>query len=186
VKLLSPPKAPPAALKLNSVISPDLPLDVADFTGKRAVLLWRGSRDGFSCEEFHKRCDGHGNTLTLIKDKTGNAFGGFTPLQWDSPYQPDQRSDDDMRSFLFTIKNPHRIRPKRFPIKAQMKQLAINCCAGCGPHFHDIGVQDNEGLSHTYAFGSVYTNDTGVDGKTFFTGEERFTMDEIEVFEIQD
>jgi hypothetical protein len=67
-----------------------------------------------------------------------------------------------------------------------MKQLAINCCAGCGPHFHDLGVQDNNGLSHAYAFGAVYTNDTGVDGKTFFTGEERFTMDEIEVFEIQE
>jgi GTPase SAR1 family protein len=27
-------------------------------------LLWRGSRDGFRSRDFHRRCDGHANTLT--------------------------------------------------------------------------------------------------------------------------
>jgi hypothetical protein len=33
-------------------------------------------------------------------------------------------------------------------------------------------------------FSSVYTNDTGLDGKTLFTGSERLRVMEVEVFEI--
>jgi hypothetical protein len=35
-------------------------------------------------------------------------------------------------------------------------------------------------------FGERYANDTGLDGKTFFTGSEGFTVKEIEVFGITD
>jgi hypothetical protein len=34
--------------------------------------------------------------------------------------------------------------------------------------------------------GQSYTNDTGLDGKTFFTGSEYFSAKEIEIFEISD
>jgi hypothetical protein len=40
--------------------------------------------------------------------------------------------------------------------------------------------------SYTYGFGMTYTNDTGLDGKTFFTGSEDCTVREIEIFEIID
>jgi hypothetical protein len=33
--------------------------------------------------------------------------------------------------------------------------------------------------------GTHYVNDTGIDGKVFFTGSENFEVREIEVFEIQ-
>jgi hypothetical protein len=35
-------------------------------------------------------------------------------------------------------------------------------------------------------FGYTYTNDTGLDGKMFFTGSKNFKVKEIEVFEITD
>jgi hypothetical protein len=38
----------------------------------------------------------------------------------------------------------------------------------------------------TSGFGTVYVNDTGLDGETFFTGSGKFTVKEIEVFEIAD
>jgi hypothetical protein len=40
--------------------------------------------------------------------------------------------------------------------------------------------------SFTLAFGECYTNDTGLDGKMFFTCSETFKVNEIEVFEITD
>jgi hypothetical protein len=58
-----------------------------DFCGKWFVLLWRGSRAGFRARDFHGRCDGHANTLTLILDTGGNVFGGFAPLQWESAFK---------------------------------------------------------------------------------------------------
>jgi outer membrane murein-binding lipoprotein Lpp len=52
-----------------------------EFRMKCFNLLWRGSRDGFTAKEFHRRCDGRTNTLTLILDTDGNVFGGFTPVE---------------------------------------------------------------------------------------------------------
>jgi archaellum component FlaC len=72
-----PPPTP--ALAFDSLIVPQFPPLFEEFRAKRFNLLWRGSRDGFTAQEFHRRCDGRANTLTLISDTDGNVFGGFTP-----------------------------------------------------------------------------------------------------------
>jgi hypothetical protein len=64
---------------LDSAIISDFPKIFDEFRRKKFSLLWRGGRDGFSARDFHNHCDGHANTLTLIKDTNGNIFGGFTP-----------------------------------------------------------------------------------------------------------
>jgi hypothetical protein len=74
------PQAPPAAPKLDSCVSSRPPL-FDEFREKRFVLLSPGSHDGFGAEDFHRRCDGRANTLTLILDAGGNILGGFTPLE---------------------------------------------------------------------------------------------------------
>jgi hypothetical protein len=66
---------------LDSVIISDFPDIFAEFRVKRFSLLWRSGRDGFGADDFHSRCDGHANTLTVILDTTGNIFGGFTPVE---------------------------------------------------------------------------------------------------------
>ncbi|KAG9290158.1 hypothetical protein G9A89_010464 [Geosiphon pyriformis] len=48
-------------------------------------LLLRGSRDGFSPNDFHRLCDKKGATVTVIKVKgTGQLIGGYTPESWHS------------------------------------------------------------------------------------------------------
>ena len=42
-------------------------------------LIYRGSKDGFKVDSFHKKCDGQGKTVSIVKSK-GNIFGGFTDL----------------------------------------------------------------------------------------------------------
>jgi hypothetical protein len=69
---------------LDSMIVSQFPPLLDEFRKKCSNLLWRGSRDGFTAEEFHRRCDGRANTLTLIEDTDGNVFGGFTPVKWES------------------------------------------------------------------------------------------------------
>jgi hypothetical protein len=68
----------------GSTIISDFPDLFDEFRGRQFALLWRGGRDGFGARDFHSRCDGHANTLTLIEDTNGNIFGGFTPLEWES------------------------------------------------------------------------------------------------------
>jgi hypothetical protein len=56
-----------------------------------------------------------------------------------------------------------------------------------GPDCHDLSVRDDcNTCSSTECFDHSYTNDTGLDRETFFTGSERFKVKEIEVFETTD
>ena len=47
------------------------------------TLLYRGTRDDFGSNDFHSKCDGHSNTLTILKaNGSGFIFGGFTTVAW--------------------------------------------------------------------------------------------------------
>jgi hypothetical protein len=188
VQLMMP--RPPAGFA--SRINADFLLLFAEFHGKCFTLLWRASSDGFGAREFHRYCDGHANTLALIEDYGGNVFGGFTPVEWESrEWRGDGsnlfKADRSRKSFLFTLKNPHDFPARKFALKAEARNQAIRANAACGLHFTDICVDDNGDHStgsFTGRFGSSYTNDTGLEGRTFFTGSREFRVREIEVFEI--
>jgi hypothetical protein len=197
----SPPAVmlPPAPAGFASLIIADFPALFAEFRGKGFTLLWRGSRDGFRAGDFHDRCDGHANTLTFIEDTERNIFGGFTPVKWETPSSwkavfgdDGNRADWSLKSFLFTLKNPHKFPARKFALKAeqkaQKKSMLIGCNSTWGPHFCDICVYDNCNANSTSwtELGRCYANDTGLKRETFFTGSLRFRVKEIEVFEITD
>jgi hypothetical protein len=62
-------------------------------------LLYRGSRDGFKCYDFHAKCDNQGPTLTIFKNEKDRRFGGFTMQSWDSSGYGRQ----DSKAFLFSL-----------------------------------------------------------------------------------
>ncbi len=66
-------------------------------------LLYRGTRDGFNNDAFHKLCDGKGATLVVIKGAKGGVFGGFTSVPWDTKGQ----YSADSQAFLFALCGPH-------------------------------------------------------------------------------
>jgi len=51
-------------------------------------LLFKATRDGFTAEEFQKRCIGVNNTLVIARTNYGKIIGGFTPLAWELPKEP--------------------------------------------------------------------------------------------------
>jgi hypothetical protein len=178
------------ASPLDSRIISGFPEIFAEFQGKRFGILWRGSRDGFQAKEFHRRCDGHANTLTVILDTEGNIFGGFTPTKWESG-DCMKKADNSGKSFVFTLKNPHNIPARRFALKADKQYWAINCHSTAGPGFggNDISIGDNcnantDGTTNTTSLGYSYGNDSGLHGVTVLTGSMEFQVAEIEVFEI--
>jgi hypothetical protein len=148
------------------------------------MLLWRGSRDGFGARGFHGRCDGHARTLTLIQDTGGNIFGGFTPVEWDESEDNCFKADRSLRSFPFTLKNPHNFLARKFALKDATKDKAIICDSSWGPRFgYDICVSDNcnANTRSGNSLGFFYANGTGLDGGTVFTGSRKLTVKEIEV-----
>jgi hypothetical protein len=133
----------------------------------------------------------------VILDTDGNIFGGFTPVEWETRKWNHKKKNEtnlrkvdlSLKSFLFTLKNPHNVPARRFALKTEKKHRAIYCSSDRGPHFCDIGVHNNcnaNNTNPTYSFGTGYTNDTGLEGETFFTGSDHFQVQEIEVFEITD
>jgi hypothetical protein len=181
----APAPATPPVPHLASTILDDFPGIFSEFRTKRFDLLWRGTRDGFNSADFHRRCDGRGPTLTVIRDTKGFIFGGFTPVAWDSGGR--YRADPSFRSFVFTVKNPWGVGPRKFSLKKP--EYAIVCRGLYGPVFgsgNDLLVANNGDVnsgSHTYLGGS-YVNDTGRDRGKFFTGAQSFRVSEVEVFQV--
>jgi hypothetical protein len=180
--------SPPAGFA--SLIVAGFPALLAEFGGKRFPLLWRGSREGFCAEDFHRRWEGHARTLPLIDASAGDIFGVFTPVALESRTKdPRSKGDPNLKSFLFSLKNPHNLAAKKFGLKTENQDEAIECISDCGPVFvGGICVRNrcNTDLSYTSLFGEGHANDTRVDGETFFTGSADFITKEIEVFEITD
>jgi hypothetical protein len=176
---------------IDSVILPEYPALFAEFRGKQFQLLWRGSRDGFGGRDFHNRCDGHPNTITVILDTKGNVFGGYTPTAWESPKGHRDKSDESLKTFLYTLRNPNGVPARKFALKAEEKHKAINCFPWRGPGFGsgcDLFVSNhcNTNAESASTVGASYVNNTGLDGDTLLTGGHFFIVAEIEVFEIAD
>jgi hypothetical protein len=134
-------------------------------------------------------------------DTGGTVLGGFTPLQWESRVWSGKireenscrKCDDRLNSFLFTLKNQHKTPARKFALKAERNQFAIQCACSYGPIFggcyrSDIGVcNDCNAKNNSYTcLGEADTNDTGLEDTIFFAGFQSFKVREIEVFEITD
>jgi hypothetical protein len=150
---------------------------------KQWTLLYRGSDHGFKSSDFHGKCDGKSNTITIIQTTKGFILGGFTPIAWDSSNQ--YKPDSSGRSFLFSVKNPHDHNFGR--IGLNNPQYAIYCNSSYGPTFGnglDIYAADycNANTSSYTRVGIGYANSTIFDPYKAFTGEQYFTVKEIEVF----
>ena len=67
-------------------------------------MLYRGSKDGFASTDFHSKCDGHENTLTIVRaSESAFIFGGFTSVAWES-FTPG-KCKSDPNAFLFSLTN---------------------------------------------------------------------------------
>ena len=62
-------------------------------------LIYRGTRDGFDSNVFHKICDDQGPTLCLIKSDKGFVFGGYTSVSW----QSNNNIAKDEKAFIFSL-----------------------------------------------------------------------------------
>jgi len=150
-------------------------------------LIYKASRDGFSLDVFHKKCDGKGPTMTIIQSAQKFLFGGYTSIPWSTNVGPKK----DTQAFLFTLTNPHQIPPTKYPINPAKAGNAVYHFHAHGPSFGDnadIQVVNNSNATNTFPrsftkFPISYTDTTGKGDKTF-TGERDFTTSDIEVFKL--
>jgi hypothetical protein len=166
---------------LDSVIPFEFPVILAQFRGKPSTLLWRGSRDGFQARDVHAHCDGHAEQH--IRWLHAREVGARA---WNRRYDAENntyQADPARKSFLFTLRNPHKYPSRRFRLNATDAHRAIICNDGCGPFFQ---ASNTTPRSYTRKVGMTYENETGLGGgtkeNTFFTGAPHFTVAEVEDF----
>ncbi len=152
---------------------------------KKIELIFRGSRDGMTANNFHNKCDKQGETITLIKSDKGYIFGGYTSFPWSGDYF----YHSSPNSFLFTLTNIHGIQPTKFESKNDNKE--VYHLSSTGPIFGgrcDLGkyvdfINDGGWLG----FPSTY-QDNLWKGKSIFTGDlnnnNKFKLTEIEIFKL--
>jgi len=153
---------------------------------KKWELKYRGTRDGLKAADFHSRCDGFANTLTVVKATTGYIFGGFAEKAWHSKNEHIK----DPKAFIFSLVNK-----EEDPFKANVSnegKYAIYGSAKRGPVFGgddkyilDLVIFDTKKTSVSdfgYSYQHErYPKDT-VEAYSILAGSFRFKIQEIEVF----
>ena len=173
--------------------------------GRKWSLLYQGSRDGFRCFDFHSRCDRKPNTLTIVKSSSGNIFGGYTVVPWKS-LNRDGVYEYDRNAFIFSLVNKEN-RPLIFEQTLESEnnendendendeaQGSVWFGLEVGPIFgygYDLFIKDRSNTNDSHSnLGYTYTHPEFPKKcqrtKTILAGTEKFQVNEIEVFQIQD
>ena len=85
---------------------------IFEWCGTKSMhLLYRGTRDGMTSNNFHNKCDNKGKTLCLCLNNKGNIFGGYSSIPWTNN-GGDKTAND---CFLFTLTNIYNTEPTKFP-----------------------------------------------------------------------
>ena len=156
---------------------------ILEWSGLKTMdLIYRGSRDGMTSNDFHKKCDNQGPTITLLRNDKGYIFGGYTSVSWTG----DGNYHSDPKSFLFTLTNINGVEPTKFPISDT--NYSVYHSSSYGPAFgggHDIYINSDFINSDSSANFPYSYNDVIGKGNSTFSGNFSncyFKLNEIEIF----
>jgi hypothetical protein len=170
-------------------------LKLCEFDLKRKfTLVYRASRDGFSTEHFHAKCDNIPKTLSIIKARdNGNVFGGYTECTWN---HNGLKYKQDNNAFIFSLVNKDNkpIKMKQTnPASAIFPYSSYHITFGAGHDFKTATNSNTSGESYS-ELGYTYKHPTyqyqSKEAKNFLAGlyqfytSEKFYTSEIEVFKV--
>ena len=137
-------------------------------------LLYRKSRDGSTPNDFHKRCDNKGITITFIETTKGYKFGGYTEFHWDCSNQYKK----DKSAFIFSFNNEQKYKPKN------SNDFTIACDDNSGPRFgnHSTEIYLYKNLEKGE---SSDKNTIFIEDRKLTNGEQYWDIKELEVFKIE-
>ena len=151
-------------------------------------LIYRATRDGFSSEAFHLKCDGIPNTVTIIKTNSNYVFGGFTAAIWSS----DKTLEADPCAFIFSLRRHGISNSQKFLIS--QTNSAIYRHLDYGPVFgvSDILIIDKSDINtgsctffgHSYELPLAYCRRNEETNKYLAGSYNNWLTTEIEVYRI--
>jgi hypothetical protein len=147
-------------------------------------LIYKGTKDGFTIDDFHRCCDGQGATITVIQTLDNHLFGGYSSVSWNF-HQGVKSGVTDRTAFLFTLTNPHGISPTKYIVKSTGENAIVPNAMGPTFGHYDICIYPNSNLNSQsfIKFPSHYSDSTGK-GYLTFTGSTNFTTTDIEIYRV--
>jgi len=149
-------------------------------------LLYRASRDGFGCKDFHNKCDNQGPTVTIVHSEKNHVFGGFTTQSWRSSGEYEK----DSEAFLYLLRSSNtNQKPQKWAIKAGCEENAIYGSSSHGPRFGggaDLILHNNCNSNNSNK--RSYNNPSSYNGPTsndVLAGESYFLVRDYEVYKVQ-
>ena len=148
-------------------------------------LIYRGTRDGMTSNDFHNKCDNKGKTICLFLNDKDNIFGGYSSIPWTNN-EGNKTAND---CFLFTLSNIYNTEPTKFPY---VSGRSVYHGSSNGPYFGgspDLGFYKSFDDNSNYSgFPSNYQDVLGK-RNSIFTGDfnnnnKNFKLKEIEIFKI--
>ena len=156
---------------------------IIEWSGYKSMeLIYRGTRDGMTSNDFHNKCDNKGKTICLFLNEKDNIFGGYSSIPWQNSGGYKTAND----CFLFTLTNIYNTQPTKFPY---IKGSSVYHGSDYGPFLYDLrfytSFSDNSNRSY---FPSSYQDVLGK-GNSIFTGDfnnnnNNFKLKEIEIFKL--
>jgi hypothetical protein len=131
-------------------------------------LLYRSNRDGFSNRDFHKNCNGKGDTIWVAKIKNSRQLiGGYNPLDWSGS---NWKTTKD--SFLFRFIDGIDISTAKLG-HVNDASHAIYCGNNVGPQMGNLNCSGSNNWSYDRGF---YYHEIGIPG--------HFIVENYEVFQV--
>jgi hypothetical protein len=105
----------------SSILTEELSEALLNLTGLSMYedfsLIYQARRDGFRTIDFHAKCDGHLNTLVVVKEAdNGNILGGFATVDWSVDAY--NLFKNDPNAFSFSLTNEYNLSFKVNPIQS--------------------------------------------------------------------
>ena len=138
-------------------------------------LIYKATRDGDDVKDFHKLCDEISPSLTIVRAKNGNRFGGYTSCALTK--NSSDQAINDPSAFVFSI-------DKKYKFNTNNPSYAIRSITSRGPCFGDncpfyIG---NKFLTNNSSYSNP-SNDYNCPPYVL-TGAKYFIVDELEVYKV--
>lgn len=138
-------------------------------------LLFKATRDGQHCSNFHSKCDNKVQLLVFIKTTKGEIFGEYTEEGFRS--RNSALKDNNAFVFSFSTKKIYN---------AKCNENVINDYSSCGPYFNGgISINSNmlQDKSNTYSIKNSYFEGMAIDYE-LNNGQKYFYIQEIEIYQI--
>ena len=136
-------------------------------------LLYKGTTDGDTIEEFHNKCDNQYPTISIIESTDGQIFGGYTTKSWDKNNLKDIPDPD---SFLFNLNNI-----KKYPVSNDKGIMSNYICDFGGKNFRELWVNDQY-----FSNNGGCSNGNGFNFKNYELsgGKSSFKIKELEIYKV--